>query len=239
MLYTFGDSFVKTAGETPSWAYTSLVSTAFNTTIQNFGETSSSLEYTFNQFEEQRNNFVKDDIIIITLSLPEKTFFFHDRPKLSYLWSFDTVSHTTEEKVAMEMYYKHLHNSKNIINNLLNFLYSVQEITQRKQLKTVILKTLFNDVDNIVNKERYPSLHIANGYFWELMKQEISQPSLISFLNLHKFMNDSRVFHFSIPNHKIIADSIISAIKNNTEINLEDVLLKNIFDWDVYNNDRL
>lgn len=235
MLYTFGDSFVKMFNDTPEWAYTSLIAKEFNTTEKNFGKYSSSLEYTFHQFEEQRNNFVKDDIVIIALSLPDKTFFFHDRPSLSHLWSLDIEQHTPDEKVAMETYYKHLHNPKNIIINLLNFLYSVQEITQRKQLNTVILKTIFDDVGNIVNQERYPNLHIANGYFWELMKQEISQDSLYSFLNLNKFANDSRVFHFTESNHRIIADSIISAIKQGTEINLQDVLLKNIFDWDLYN----
>ena len=238
MLYTFGDSFVKTTGAAPEWAYTSLIAKEFNTTELSFGLESSSLEYTFQQFEEQRNNFVEGDIIIITLSLLDKTFFFQDRPSISQMWSFDTEEHTVEEKTAMEMYYKHLHNSKNITVNLLNFLHSVQEITKQKQLKTVILKTLFFDTYNIVSKERFPELIIGNDYFWELMKKEISQPSLITYLNLHKFKNDARVFHFMEPNHRIIADSIISAIKYKTEINLENVLLKNIFNWDLYNQSR-
>lgn len=239
MLYTFGDSFVKTFDETPEWAYTSLIAKEFNTVEKNFGVISSSLEYTFHQFEEQRNNFVEGDIIIIALSLPDKTYFFHDRPSLSHVWSFDTEKHTIEEKFAMEMYYKHLHNSKNIKFTLLNFLHSVQEVTARKKLHTVILKSLFNDVDNIVNKDRYPSLHIATDYLWETMKLEISDSTLTSYLNLTKFTNDTRELHFTEPNHRIIADSIISAIKHNTEINIENVLLRNIFNWDLYNKSRL
>jgi hypothetical protein len=223
---------------TPEWAYTSLIAKEFNTTEKSFGVISSSLEYTFYQFEQQRNNFVEGDIVIIALSLLDKTFFFNDRPELSQMWSFETEEHTVEEKTAMEMYYNHLHNSKNIKINLINFLHSVQEVTQRKRLKTVILKTLFFDTDNIVNKERYPELIIANDCFWELMKVEISQESLLSYLNLHKFTNDARTFHFMEPNHKIIADSIISAIKYNTEINLENVLLRNIYNWDLYNQSR-
>ena len=58
MLYTFGDSFVKTFDETPEWVHTSLIAKEFNTVEKNFGVISSSLEYTFHQFEEQRNNFV-------------------------------------------------------------------------------------------------------------------------------------------------------------------------------------
>jgi hypothetical protein len=237
MLYTFGDSFIKMFN-TPEWAYTSLIAKEFNTTEKSFGLISSSLEYTFHQFEQQRNNFVEGDIVIIALSLLDKTFFFNDRPALSHLWSFETETHTTEEKLAMEMYYKHLHNTDNSKINLLNFLHSVQEITRSKKLKTVIIKTLFFDNNNIVNKERYPELIIANDCFWELMKLEISNESLLSYLNLNKFANDSRVFHFSEPNHRIIADSIISAIKNNTEINLENVLLRNIYNWDIYNQSR-
>jgi len=237
MLYTFGDSFIKMFN-TPDWAYTSLIAKEFNTTEKSFGLISSSLEYTFHQFEQQRNNFVEGDIVIIALSLLDKTFFFHDRPALSHLWSFETEQHTVEEKTAMEMYYKHLHNTENIKINLLNFLHSVQEITRSKKLKTVILKTLFFDADNIVNKERFPELIIGNDCFWELMKLEISQDSLLNYLDLHKFTKDARTFHFMEPNHRIIADSIISAIKNNTEINLENVLLRNIFDWDIYNQSR-
>ena len=239
MLYTFGDSFVKSIIDTPEWAYTSLVAKEFNTLEKSFGLESSGLEYTFHQFEEQRNNFVEGDVIIITLSMIDKTYFFHDRPALSYLWSFETETHTEQEKTAIQMYYKHLHNTQNMKINLLNFLYSVQEITKRKQLKTVILKTLFLDAENIVNTERFPELIIAKDYFWDLMKEEISQSSLITYLNLNKFKNDARVFHFSAPNHRIIADSIISAIKYGTEINLQDVLLKNIFDWNLYNEIRL
>jgi len=237
MLYTFGDSFIKMFN-TPDWAYTSLIAKEFDTHELSFGLISSSLEYTFHQFEEQRNNFVEGDIVIIALSLLDKSFFFHDRPALSHLWSLETEHHTVEEKTAMEMYYKHLHSSTNIKTNLLNFLHSVQEVTQRKQLKTVILKTLFFDTDNIVNKERFPELLIANDCFWELMKLEISQDTLLSYLDLNKFTKDVRTFHFMEPNHKVIADSIISAIKNNTEINLKDALIRNIFNWDLYNQSR-
>lgn len=235
MLYTFGDSFVKTFDETPEWVYTSLVAKEFNTVEKNFGVISSSLEYTFHQFEEHRNNFVEGDIIIIALTLPDKTYFFHDRPSFSHVWTYEKELHTVEEKSAMEMYYKHLHNSKNIKFNLINFLHSVQEVTVRKKLHTVILKSLFKDVDNIVNKERYPDLHIANDYLWETMKLEIADSTLASYLNESKFIYDTRELHFTEPNHRVIADSIISAIKHGTEINIEDVLLKNIFDWDLYN----
>jgi hypothetical protein len=225
--------------DTPEWAYTSLIAKEFNTTHLNFGLASSSLEYTFHQFEQQRNNLVEGDIVIITLSLPDKTFFFHDRPALSHLWSFETEQHTVEEKNALEIYYKQLHNSKNIVVNLLNFLHSVQEVTKRKGLKTVVFKTFINEFDSEINNERYPDLIVANGSLWEFMKLEISQVTLLSYLNTNKFVNDSRLFHFSEPNHKIIADSIISAIKYNTEINLENVLLRNIFDWNSYNQSRL
>jgi hypothetical protein len=110
-----------------------------------------------------------------------------------------------------------------------------RKLQHRKKLHTVILKSLFKDVDNIVNKERYPSLHIANDYLWETMKLEIADSTLVSYLNESKFIYDTRELHFTEPNHRVIADSIISAIKHGTEINIEDVLLKNIFDWDLYN----
>ena len=234
MLYTFGDSFIKTFENPPEWVYPTLIATEFNTVENRFGKSSSSLEYTFHQFEEQRNNFVEGDIIIITLSLPDKTFYFHDRPSLSHVWSCETEEHTLEEKFAMEIYYRHLHVPKNIRINLLNFLHSVQEVTERKKLHTVILKSLFKDVDNIINKERFPSLHIVNDYLWDKMREEISDSTLTMYLDISKFVNDARDLHFLEPNHRIIANSIISAIKYGTEINLENVLLKNIFNWDLY-----
>ena len=128
MLYVFGDSFAKMSDSQPEWVYPTLVAKLLNTEEKNFGYPSSSLEYTFDKFEEQRNNFVEGDVVIITLTLREKTYFFHDRPWLSHLWSFDgIVPYTKEEHDLVKSYFEHNKNEKNSINNLI-IIHSIQLI---------------------------------------------------------------------------------------------------------------
>ena len=83
MLYVFGDSFANGFGILPDYAHINLVAKVFKTEIKNLGFLGSSLEYTFTKFEEQRNNFIENDIIIIMLTMLDKTHFFPD----GYIWT--------------------------------------------------------------------------------------------------------------------------------------------------------
>jgi hypothetical protein len=235
MLYTFGDSFVATRyGEKPDWAWSSLVATAFNTNEIALGIHASSSQYTFNKFEEYTDKFIEGDIVVIVLTLEQKSNFFSDRPKLNIDWQFqpNIDTYTTEEKLAVELYYKHLYNVDNVIVNTTNFLQSVQEVTVRKQLKTFVFFGFRNSF--AINQERFPNIRFANGNLWSEQIKEISDKSLFDFLSYHKFFNDSRLLHFTKDNHRIIADKILSSIYNNDLIDFTIGLNQNIFGWNEF-----
>ena len=237
MLYVFGDSYVKSDSR-PDWSYLSLVQKELDTPEQNFGLVGSSLDYTFARFEEQRNNFVEGDIILITLTVQEKVTFFPDRPTLSHSVMsrhfFGTVDHTNEEKQAMQAYFKHLHNPEIVGINVINFLHSVNDITQKKKLHTVVLNSIAHNFDSLVVQERFPAIHLAKGCLADPTKAEISDQDLFNFFEFQMYTNDPRPFHYSKENHRILADSIISSIKHNTAIDLETIFKKNIFGRDQF-----
>ena len=230
MLYVFGDSFANGFGILPDYAHINLVAKVFKTEIKNLGFLGSSLEYTFTKFEEQRNNFAENDIIIIMLTMLDKTHFFPDRPNISGPWSFkEFKNYSDDEQNAVELFYEKLHNPRNTVINLYNFLHSVQDITVRKKCKTVIFHSFDSYYNSSINNERYPDLHIAKGNLWFNMKREIRDVDLLNHYMEHHFVNDPRILHFSKQNHFILANSIVSAIRNKTEIDLDNIILENIY----------
>jgi hypothetical protein len=235
MLYTFGDSFIATRSNMkPDWSWTSLIATTYNTIEVPFGVHASSSQYTFNKFEENRDKFVKDDIVIIMLTLENKSNFFSDRPKLAIDWAFEVNDDPfiEQEKIAVEMYYKYLYNIDNVVVNTMNFLQSVEDVTIRKQLKTFVFTGFINSFHP--TKERFPNIRFANGNLWDEQIKEISDKSLFNFLDYYKFTNDPRLLHFTKDNHKIIADKIIASIQNNDSIDFTIGLKQNVFGWNEY-----
>ena len=232
MLYIFGDSYT-TMVNRPDWTYLSLIKQALDTDEQNFGLVGSSLDYTFSKFEEQRNNFVQGDVILITLTVEEKVTFWPDRPTLSHAVMsrkfFDSVEHTKEEKKAMQDYYRYLHNPDSIRIQTLNFLHNVDAVSREKNLRTVVINSIAHSFDHAVTSERFPNLHIARGCLADPTKAEINDKDLFGYFEFHMYVNDPRPFHFSEPNHRILADSIMSALEHNTEIDLTNIFMPGIF----------
>ena len=240
MLYTFGDSFVATPSDVkPDWAWSSLVASTLNTTEVVLGVHASSSQYAFNKFEEYIDKFIEGDIVIIILTLEQKANFFSDRPKLNVDWQFqpNIGNYTTEEKLAVELYYKHLYNVDNVIVNTTNFLQSVQEVTVRKQLKTFVFFSFRTSF--IINQERFPNIRFSVGNLWNEQIKEISDKSLFDFLSHYRFFNDSRVLHFTKDNHRIIANKILSSIYNNDLIDFTIGLNQNVFGWDEFKSAAL
>ena len=107
-------------------------------------------------------------------------------------------------------------------------MHSVQDTTVRKKCETVIFHSFDSYYNNSINNKRYPDLHIAKGNLWYNMKREIRDNLVRDNYDKHYFVNDPRVLHFSKQNHVVIANSIISAIRNKSVIDLDSLIIENI-----------
>ena len=120
---------------------------------RNSGFGGSSLDYVYYQFDRVQNEISLGDYVIVALTSPDRRYFDIDDPSFSSLWNIGDrnplLSSIDKEKInALELYYKHLHNYDIRMPEVINFLYRLQYITQRLQLKTIVF-ACFDGLDEI------------------------------------------------------------------------------------------
>lgn len=229
MFWIFGDSYaeIERGDRDSSFAWTKAVPKYFNQSVNNLALGSTSLSYTYDQFESKRNEIVTGDVVIVCLTHVIRQWFFRDRPMLSHVWSFDHQEHPFErqEKDAFEKFIMYLDNPLIQELGLINFFYNLNDLALTQNIKIIVM-ACFPETESVYKDitDRWPNLIFAIGSLVSISYQEINDLDRSAIEKIVK--RDPRAGHFLKSTHPVLTDKIIRTIEQGHVLNLNDGFIK-------------
>lgn len=235
-IWVFGDSFAEHfPGLKDQWM--ERIAAELKTNVVSFGLAASSLEYTYHKFNQYRQDIKQDDVIIIALTSYSRRWFFKyfpgDLVKIHNQGSFDDYKELAKspkgdlkEQEALYAYSESLSDNDLHETYLMNFLYNVNYLTKKLNLKTIVMINLY-DINQLMKdkKNLFPNIYFPDNMMLDIFLGEFTKDYMIDFTEA---TIDLRVNHMVRTNHIILADKIINHIKHNTKIDLAEGFIKNI-----------
>lgn len=236
MIWVFGDSYAHHyPGLNEQWM--TRAATLLESNFKCFGLVGSSAEYTYYWFNKVHDQIKDNDTVIVTLTTHSRRWFFKEHPGHTATPDTDTKGYTCtqtsptnnpQENEALEYFATYLYNEDVYLEHLINFLYHLDYITEKRNLHTIVLIN-FWDTDTWITgkKDNWPNLHFSIDKMITPSFNEYSK----NFFYTYDFSNgikDIRVNHFIKSNHLILADKIVDNIKNKTPIDLTKGFIENI-----------
>lgn len=225
-IWIFGDSF---AHYTPYDIWCKRIGELADATPYYFGEGGTSLEYTYEKFNDNRSHIKSNDIIILALTDINRRWFLRENLKDS-IW--DLMSQKTPIAEAITAQQKYLNCISIHETYFSNFLYNLEYLTRSRHTHTIILPC-FDTTLNSLNlmKTDIPSIHIADRSLLDISTREFEDPSLLQHYT-NTIQGDLRRCHFIKSNHYILADKLYENITTKKSLSLrkgfvEGVLNKN------------
>ena len=224
-LWIFGDSF---AHYTPHDIWIQQLRDLTDTKPQYFGEGGTSMEYTYEKFNQQRNNIQDEDIIIIALTDINRRWFLRDNLK-DTIWMI--MSQDTEESKAVEAYLKCLNNPIHEVY-LTNFMHNLEYLTKQKRTRTIILPCFDSTLNWLLsNKLQFPSITVADRSLLSISENEFKDPQLLP-LYTQVVQGDLRRCHFIKSNHTILAEKLADTINNKKPLTLSQGFVEGVLTKD-------
>ena len=218
-LWCFGDSYASTYDDT-NW--TSQVAQYLKCEQKNFALAATSLEYMYSTFDDAE--FETNDHLIIALTDIHRTYFFKEQPQASMPPQIMSPSFlkllSSEKKFALNQYYMYLTDNALVReNNLKNFLYRVQYVTEKKNLTTIVFNCFYEY--DFINADNYPNLVLVPGLLESINSLEVSGTGRF-FKYTSEIGTDLRANHMCQSNHNILASKVIDYYNSNTTIILDN-----------------
>lgn len=222
-LWCFGDSFVEPGFFDPIDTWAQQVSNQLNCDICNYGLGATSLEYMYTKFNNVVNKIQPNDYVIIVLTDPSRKYFFPNHPKISLpsLPNFSYEAITKTEKTALQRYFVHLANPMVYKVNLINFLYRVDQLSEKNNLKTIVFHAFDNTL--FLKNYQFPSLHIVPEYLSMISFNECENRNYDKIIQ-DIFTYDPRINHLCMSNHAILADKVVEYIEHDVPIVLDNFI---------------
>ena len=226
-IWVFGDSFLKHFPTHPdSWV--ELTSKQLNQEVTSYAKNLSTVEYTFFKFNEMKHQIKENDILIISLTLLLRRWFFIERPFI-----IDGVRYVNDQEQEAIYYYDRFLKYNTELHQVYaqNFLYNVHNLTEKLNLHTIIFPNFF-DFDNLIKKiePELPLLNFVVGRLGIISDYEFDN-KIVETSGVEWFMKrDIRLNHLIKSNHKILSEKVIDNIKNKTKINLTKDMVQGVLD---------
>lgn len=201
-----------------------------NTDVKSLAIFGASLEFTYQKFNQIRNQIKENDVVILYIPGFERRWLFKDRPGDTVILEINT---TKQEQEAIEYYIRYLENLEVHKTYLLNFLCNVNHLTKKLNLTTILLNP-FIDLEEFINskKELYPNIHVADGLMVFVTCDEYKSGLLKKMgttRGIPILENDARLNHITRSNHLILADKIYNYVTNKIPINIKEGFIENIY----------
>lgn len=216
-IWTFGDSFSKHFKPSKYFNYledswVERTSKLLEQNIKSFSKPLLTLEHTYHMFNDVRDQFTKDDVIIITLTNTDRKWFWKKQPlKILYL--------DEPEIEALEHFNDCFYDRTEIY--LTNFLYNVNSLIKEIGVHVIVISS-FSDAEDILKpiKHNYELINFADVSLSDVSVAEFSSDFFDENSSEWLRNKDFRVNHICRDNHVILSDKIIDNIKYKTSIEL-------------------
>jgi len=223
-LWVFGDSFAKEfPGETRSYFH--ILAERLGTDLINKGLGATGLDYTYDQFNQHRNDIKDGDHVIVTLTDLDRVWFFKDRPRITNYWGFKYLQDakvTRAERNAHEQWLCYLNNPVPRQTGLINFLYNLDLLARQKKTNIVAL-FCFQPTIDFFNESGIdlPNLIIGNRVSLHSISNQEYDPLFLS--SIRDTASDGRPNHLLRSNHPILAEKLYEVITDRS-LNIDDLL---------------
>jgi len=226
-VWVFGASYAKLYKDlTDQW--TQQIAAGLNTDLRNFSIAGSSMEYTYYNFNNNRQDIKNNDVVIIPLTTNSRRWFFKDYPAHSAHTAPGTDFRTPksiydstgypEIDLALEKYEDYLNHHAVFNTYLYNFIMNIDYLTYKKNLKTVVMisyydtEYFFKDIKN-----DFKHVHFAKGKLVDISLNECRK-DFINSIDIGGSFQDLRVNHMIKSNHTILANKVIDYVNYNREV---------------------
>lgn len=211
-VWVFGDSFAYLHLQGNTWHRQ--ISNSLKQDLSCYATGGISLEYTYYQFNNVREDIKNNDIVIVALTNIDRRWLIKDRPN-EQLWLFSEKQEDPDIDKAIENYLRYLDNRSVYETYLTNFLYNLAYITKVKDLKTIVLPCF--DSSTVLANKAGTTLDIARGNLFTVSMNEFDP---LYTKNTLTQLGDLRANHLTYTNHCVLANKILDYIHSGITIDL-------------------
>lgn len=203
--------------------------------IQSLALGGTSTDYIYEKFNEVRDQIDHDDIVIVVLTSLDRRWFVRDDPANSpWIHHVKNKRYNRHYTEAVKSYLLYLEHREIYKSYLTNFFYNLHDLTIKKNLHTIIMKSF--SFDRISFKE-FPQFHVAKGCLYKVSENEFDLQFSKKYPELVKG-NDIRTNHMIKSNHKVLANKITRNIKKKSPIDLNRGFVKGVLNKRSLNNSK-
>lgn len=217
-----GDSFSQVFDEPRSYLHTVCRELGLGMHPGVFALGASSLDHLFmKQWMDVRDDLRPGDHIIVTLTNPDRTYFFEKNYKLSMASCTDTEfsvpwmrnsvdwEWSDDQRDALARYYLHLHDRRRNLLWLESWLYQLDSTCRSLGTKAIVIDC-FPDPDGTVSvkTDGHANIIRAFGSMSSISVAEYGDDEIVNFMNRNY---DMRMNHMLIRNHAVLAEKLVSA----------------------------
>lgn len=229
-LWTFGDSF---AHYTPYNVWMKQIADLTNTTLHCYGEGGTSLDYTYEQFNQCRQNIQDNDILILALTDTSRRWFLRGSLK-------DTIwlagRNKTDEDAAIENYMRYLDNDQVHDIHFTNFMYNLHHFTKIRNTHTILLPCFDSTLNWIMaNKAKFPLFYVADTSLMTISHKEFEDHNFLYHYTTI-IQGDLRRCHIIESNHTILAQKLYENIHNKKPLTLNQGFVEGVLNKDTLKN---
>lgn len=194
--------------------------------INNRSLVGSAQDHTCAELSEAINIIKPDDYVVITLTEPDRYWYFLERPDLSNSWIIDIEKQLEPEQIkAIELYIKHIQNfyiDQMRTGHRLTWL--AYQVARRGLRRPVILQGFPQDLGGGQNLEE---LLISQGTLFAIQNEEYVG-------GLEKTLTwrgvDPRYNHLCLINHDVLAHKVFDTLVNGQPLDLKEGFHREIID---------
>lgn len=237
-MWVFGDSFTSGFSYENNWLHQ--LSKKYQEPIRGLSVPGSSLGYTINTVEQRIKDFRENEIVIISLTSANRTYYLKDYPHISQPHQFDqdwiNLDGISDEiKLAIELHTKYFSDViyESNIALVTSFLYRLDYLASNNNYKIIVLPC-FEDVLKTVTKHRanLKNIILPHGCLFDVSTCEFEFDNYEKLFKEVIMKYDPRSAHLTYTNHKILYKKLIDTIDKNLPLDFSNGFAKELITMD-------
>ena len=224
-LYVIGDSFVappKPEDSTVVWPM--MVAEKMGLELINPSQMGTAQDWCWQKLQQWLDSeMTPDDYLIVALTHPSRCWFIESEPRLSHPYVIDLERWCSRDQAkAIEHYIRYIQRpSLDIIHINNRLAYIAYQVLKKGLHRPLMLKCFDQDV---AQGEHFSELNWANGILMDNTHAiEFDPPELDTHdKSFWPGSIDARYNHMCLTNHKILADKVVTALTNDTVLDLTE-----------------
>jgi hypothetical protein len=222
-LYVIGDSFVAPPKPNdPTAVWPMMVAEQMGLELINPSEMGTAQDWCWQKLQTWLDSEIsEDDYVIVALTHPSRFWFFEEQPRLSHPYVIDLDRWCSrEQSKAIEHYIRYIQRPSLDIVHVNNRLSYIAYQVLKKGLKRPLMIKCFDQ--DVAQGEHFSELNWAKGILMDDTQAIEFDPRDLDKHDQSFWPGgiDARYNHLCLTNHKIMADKVVAALTNDSQLDL-------------------